>query len=158
MAARGGGHGDARLRLWESFPPHRPPPQAERSLNLPTHPEDVVVSHGIQANSPAMWSSHASFDDDRAPIDHRVEVADPRVFHNYKAYREIIQGMLADGPVLGKYDLTLGTGQLGDLAPQPIGFTMVIGRRIESHGGVIQCHDLDILLPSLWVCLVYSEP
>ena len=37
-------------------------------------------------------------------------------------------------------------------------FTIVIDSQFDNHGGVVQCLDIDILLSSLWECLVYCEP
>ncbi|KAI5002533.1 hypothetical protein ZWY2020_027183 [Hordeum vulgare] len=121
---------------------------------------DVVVSHGtrrigVEANSPAGWSIHASFDD-RAPFDHRVEVADPAVFRNYHACGDLIQGMLADGPVTDDYDLA--PGNWGDNDHPQMDFADEIGRKIDSLGGVVQRVDIDIHVPSLLVCLVYNHP
>lgn len=96
------GGGRVLLRVFH----HRKPCHLPSSLRIHG---DVVVSHGrrsigTHANSPAGWSIDSSFDD-RAPFDHRVEVADPAVFRNYEACRDLIHRMLADGPVTGDYDL-----------------------------------------------------
>ncbi|XBI31735.1 hypothetical protein VPH35_055272 [Triticum aestivum] len=125
---------------------------------------DVVVSHGTRrigadANSPVGWGIDASFDD-RAPFDHHVEVADPAVFQNYEACRDLIHGILADGPVTGEYDLA--PGNWGDHLNQQMDFADEIGRKIHrldlEYEGVVSRFGIDIHVPSLLVCLVYSHP
>ncbi|KAI5002534.1 hypothetical protein ZWY2020_027184 [Hordeum vulgare] len=122
---------------------------------------DVIVSHGSrkigrQANPPGGWSIHASFDNDRAPFDHRVEVTDPAVLRNYDSCRNLIYGMLDDWPVTGEYDLA--PGNWGNQELPQMDFADVIGRQIDNPEGVVLRFDIDIHLPSLLVCLVYSHP
>ena len=68
--------------------------------------------------------------------------------------------MLADGPVTGDYDLA--PGNWGDHLNQQMDLAYEIRRKIDMLDlqgvRVVSRFDIDIHVPSLLVCLIYSHP